>query len=61
MGETENAVPQRLARGEPIDVLIMVGYALDDLAKQGKVEPDSRVAAGAIRYRIGGEGGRAAS
>ena len=61
MGETQNAVPQRLARGEPIDVLIMVGYALDDLAKQGKVEPDSRVAAGAIRYRIGREGGRAAS
>ena len=33
---------QRLARGEPIDVLIMVGYALDELAKEGKVEPDSR-------------------
>src|SRR5689334_1756468 len=42
MGETENAVPQRLARGEPIDVLVMVGYALDALAKQGKVEPDSK-------------------
>jgi len=25
------------------DVLIMVGYALDDLAKNGKVIPDSRV------------------
>ena len=44
MGETASAVPQRLARGEPIDVLIMVGYALDDLAKEGKVEPDSRFA-----------------
>jgi molybdate transport system substrate-binding protein len=34
----------RLERGEPADVLIMVGYALDDLAKQGKVVADSRVA-----------------
>ena len=42
MGETKDAVPQRLARGEPIDVLIMVGYALDELAKQGKVQADSR-------------------
>jgi molybdate transport system substrate-binding protein len=43
MGTTANAIPVRLARGEPADVLIMVGYALDDLAKQGKVIPDSRV------------------
>jgi molybdate transport system substrate-binding protein len=43
MGTTTNAIPVRLERGEPADVLIMVGYALDDLAKQGKVVPDSRV------------------
>jgi molybdate transport system substrate-binding protein len=43
MGTTINAIPVRLARGEPADVLIMVGYALDDLAKQGKVIADSRV------------------
>jgi molybdate transport system substrate-binding protein len=43
MGETPNAIPVRLKRGEPADVLIMVGYALDDLIKQGKVAPDSRV------------------
>jgi molybdate transport system substrate-binding protein len=43
MGTTTNAIPVRLERGEPADVLIMVGYALDDLAKQGKVIPDSRV------------------
>jgi len=43
MGTTTNAIPVRLGRGEPADVLIMVGYALDDLAKQGKVIPDSRV------------------
>ena len=43
MGTTQNAIPVRLERGEPVDVLIMVGYALGDLAKQGKVVPDSRV------------------
>jgi len=43
MGTTQNAIPVRLARGEPADVLIMVGYALDDLAKQGKVVGDSKV------------------
>ena len=42
MGTTVNAVPQRLARHENIDVLIMVGYTLGDLAQQGKVVPDSR-------------------
>src|SRR5258707_15710116 len=43
MGTTTNAIPMRLERGEPADVLIMVGYALGDLIKQGKVAPDSRV------------------
>ena len=43
MGTTANAIPVRLERGEPADVLIMVGYALDDLARQGKVIADSRV------------------
>jgi molybdate transport system substrate-binding protein len=43
MGTTANAVPNRLERGEPADVLIMVGYALGDLIKRGKVIADSRV------------------
>jgi molybdate transport system substrate-binding protein len=43
MGTTVNAIPVRLQRGEPADVLIMVGYALEDLVKQGKVIADSRV------------------
>jgi molybdate transport system substrate-binding protein len=43
MGTTVDAIPVRLERGEPADVLIMVGYALDDLIKQGKVLADSRV------------------
>ncbi len=43
MGTTVNAIPVRLDRGEPADVLIMVGYALDDLVKQGKVTAGSKV------------------
>jgi len=43
MGKSPEAIPNRLARGEPADAVIMVGYALDDLIKQGKVVPDSRV------------------
>jgi molybdate transport system substrate-binding protein len=43
MGTTANAIPNRLERGERADVLIMVGYALGDLIKQGKVIADSRV------------------
>ena len=43
MGTTTNAIPVRLERGEPADVLIMVGYALEDLAKNGKVIAGSSV------------------
>lgn len=38
MGETAGAIPKRLERGEPIDVVIMVGDALDTLIRQGRVE-----------------------
>ena len=43
MGTTTNAIPVRLERGEPADVLILVGYALEDLIKQGKAVAGSRV------------------
>jgi molybdate transport system substrate-binding protein len=43
MGTTQNAIPVRLERGEPVDVLILVGYALDDLIKKGKAVGDSKV------------------
>src|SRR6202158_3799712 len=51
MGTTVNAIPIRLERGEPADVLIMVGYALGDLAQQGKVIAESRV--DRVKSRIG--------
>jgi molybdate transport system substrate-binding protein len=43
MGTTKNAIPARLARGEPIDVVIMVGDALDKLMAEGRLEPGSKV------------------
>jgi molybdate transport system substrate-binding protein len=43
MGETPQAIPNRLARGESADVVIMVGYALGDLIKKGLAVGDSRV------------------
>lgn len=37
MGTTARAVPQRIARGEDLDTVLMVGYALDRLVQDGKV------------------------
>ena len=51
MGTTTNAIPVRLDRGEPADVLIMVGYALDDLVKKGKAIADSRSISSSRRSR----------
>ena len=42
MGKSPEAIPNRLARGEPADVVIMVGYALDKLIAEGKVDAASR-------------------
>jgi molybdate transport system substrate-binding protein len=43
MGTTHDAIPVRFQRGESMDVLIMVGSALGELVKQGKVVEGSRV------------------
>ena len=43
MGDTPTAIPTRLSRGEPADVLLMVGYALDRLMADGRAVPGSRV------------------
>ena len=43
MANAPEAIPNRLARKEPADVVIMVGYALDKLIAEGKVMPGSRV------------------
>jgi len=43
MGTTHDAIPQRLQRGEAIDVVVMSAPALSDLIEQGKVESGSEV------------------
>jgi len=43
MGKTPQAIPNRLARGESADVVIMVGDALDALAHDNMVKDGSRV------------------
>ena len=43
MGNAPDSIPSRLERGEPVDVVILAAPALDDLIKQGKVVPGSRV------------------
>jgi len=46
LGNGPDTIPSRLARGEPVDVLIMSASALDDLVRAGKVDPGSRVELG---------------
>jgi len=43
MGSTPQAIPNRIDRGEAVDVVIMVGDALGELVKRGKVVAASRV------------------
>jgi len=43
MGETPQAIPNRLARGEPADVVLMVGSALDKLVVGGQADKNTRV------------------
>jgi len=43
MGDSPEAIPTRLARGETADVVIMDGASVDELAKRGAVRADSKV------------------
>ena len=43
MGNAPDAIPSRLARGEPADVLIMAAPALDRMIAEGKAVAGSRV------------------
>ncbi|WGF89291.1 substrate-binding domain-containing protein [Marinivivus vitaminiproducens] len=43
MGGAPDSIPSRLERGEPADVLILAGSALDRLAEAGEAVPGSRV------------------
>lgn len=50
-GGAPDSIPSRLDRGEPADVVILAGPALDGLIKAGKVVPGSRV--DVVRSTIG--------
>ena len=43
MGDSPEAIPTRLARGETADVVILDGGAADELASRGVVRPGSKV------------------
>lgn len=43
MGNAPDAIPQRLERGEPADIVILAGPALDKLIADGKAVAGSRV------------------
>jgi molybdate transport system substrate-binding protein len=43
MGDSPEAIPARLARGEPADVVILDGGAADELGRRGVVRADSKV------------------
>jgi len=43
MGDSPEAIPARLARGEPADVVILDGGAADELGRRGVVRVDSKV------------------
>jgi molybdate transport system substrate-binding protein len=43
MGDSPEAIPTRLARGETADIVIMDGGAADDLGRKGLVRADSKV------------------
>ncbi len=43
MGDSPEAIPARLARGETADVVILDGSAADELGKRGLVRADSKV------------------
>jgi molybdate transport system substrate-binding protein len=42
-GDSPEAIPRRLARGEPADVVILEGGSADELGKKGFVRTDSRI------------------
>ncbi|WP_424814516.1 molybdate ABC transporter substrate-binding protein [Roseococcus sp. YIM B11640] len=43
MGAAPDAIPQRMSRGEPADILVMARSALDEMVRLGHVRPGSQV------------------
>lgn len=51
MGDSPTSIPNRLRRGEPVDVVILASTALEELIKEGNVIAGSRV--DLVRSKIG--------
>src|SRR5437762_2881346 len=43
LGDSPETIPNRIKRGEPVDVVIAVGASIDDLGRQGAVTASSKV------------------
>ena len=43
VGDSPEAIPTRLKRGETADVVIIIGDSIDDLGREGLVQPASKV------------------
>ncbi len=43
MGVGEDLIPNRVRRGEPVDIVILPDASLDELIKEGRIAADSRV------------------
>src|SRR5437870_12812784 len=43
LGDSPEAIPTRMKRGEPVDAVIMVGASIDELGRQGLVSVSSKV------------------
>jgi len=52
MGKTPQAIPNRIDRGEPIDVVIMVGEALDQLVAKGLIHDGRTLALSRIGVAV---------
>ncbi len=48
-GDSPEAIPTRLARGEPADIVILEGGSADELGRKGLVRTDSRVALASVQ------------
>ena len=53
MGDSPEAIPARLARGEAADVVILDGGAADELGKRGLLRADSKAEARSLADRNG--------
>ncbi len=52
MGDTANAIPARLARREPADIVILARSALDKLAAAGQVAPGTEIDLGLSKIAV---------